>query len=215
MSGAFSLVREFILVYMASIGKPVDPNGVLTIFGHVAAATFIVSALVLLYSLHAENAKLREISVSPPSQPFPSVPAPNAPRLPAPVQDAATIPGPNKVYVRETKPSEVTKRLKASRWNERQAIAKESYIGFWVRWSGKISSVIPHGDGGEGGFTVSVWSDESVEPFVNMRFSASERHTVLQLERGQVIDYEAQIYEASHIELLVENVTVTRIAPSG
>lgn len=59
MSGAFALVREFALAYMAAVGKPVAPNGVLAIFGHVALAVFIISGLVVLRSLHNENARLQ------------------------------------------------------------------------------------------------------------------------------------------------------------
>jgi hypothetical protein len=59
MSGIFSLGREVLFSYLASIGYPVPPSDVLQVFGHLSFAAFILSAGAVLWREHRLVIELR------------------------------------------------------------------------------------------------------------------------------------------------------------
>jgi hypothetical protein len=116
-----------------------------------------------------------------------------------------------KVYLQEKSPDEVVARIKSLNPLERELVAKQTYVGRWVRWSGTMLSVEPFRFLERGGFTVTVGGGSSV--FARLQFLPTERHLVEALQEGDLINYEAKITHVLGNDLHFTDVTVTQ--PEG
>jgi hypothetical protein len=113
------------------------------------------------------------------------------------------------VYLRENSPKDVTDRINSLKPLERELVAKQTYVGRWVRWSGKILGIEPFRFLETGGYTVTV---EGGDPFVYARlgFLPTERHLVEPLKEGDPVNYEAKITHVLGTSLYLSDVTLIR-----
>jgi len=111
-----------------------------------------------------------------------------------------------KVYLQEKSPKEVVTRINSLNPLERDLVAKQTYVGRWVRWSGTILSVEPFRLLETGGFTVTVEGDSPA--FARLRFLPTEKHLVEALQEGDLISYEAKITHVLGNNLYLTDVTL-------
>jgi hypothetical protein len=113
-----------------------------------------------------------------------------------------------KVYLQEKSPNEVVARINSLNPLERDLVAKQTYIGRWVRWSGTILSVEPFRLLESGGYTVTIGEGSFV--FARLGFLPTERHLVEPLQEGDLINYEAKITHVLGSNIYLTTVTVTQ-----
>jgi hypothetical protein len=113
-----------------------------------------------------------------------------------------------KIYLQEKSPDEIVARIKSLNPLERDLVAKQTYVGRWVRWSGTILSVEPFRLLETGGFTVTV--EGGFPAFARLGFLPTEKHLVEVLQEGDLINYEAKITHVLGNDLYFTDVTVTQ-----
>jgi hypothetical protein len=87
-------------------------------------------------------------------------------------------------------------------------VAKQTYVGRWVRWSDTLLSIEPFRFLERGGYTVTVGAGSSV--FARLEFLPTERHLVEPLQEGDLISYEAKITHVLGNNVYLTDVTLTR-----
>lgn len=163
-----------------------------------AVLTFFASLVVVLIAvaLHIRNDRLRRVlqtSANLTAEATPSV---------------TRRPDEPKIYLQEKSPDEIVARIKSLNPLERDLVARQTYVGRWVRWSGTILSVEPFRLLETGGFIVTV---EGGSPaFARLRFLPTEKHLVEVLQEGDLINYEAKITHVLGNDLYFTDVTVTQ-----
>jgi hypothetical protein len=126
-------------------------------------------------------------------------------RSPEPERSASEEP---KVYLQEKSPKEVVARINSLNPLERDLVAKQTYIGRWVRWSDTLLSIEPFRFLERGGYTVTVGGVSFV--FARLEFLPTERHLVEPLQEGDLISYEAKITHVFSNNVYLTDVTLTR-----
>ena len=118
-----------------------------------------------------------------------------------------------KVYLQEKSPQEVVARINSLNPLERDLVAKQTYVGRWVHWSGEILSIRSSSSFLKGGaFTVMVGDHVLGHAHASLEFLSTERHLVEPLQEGDLISYEAKITRAFSTEVYLTDVTFMRTA---
>jgi hypothetical protein len=123
---------------------------------------------------------------------------------PAPERPAAEEP---KVYLQEKSPDEVVARINSLNPLERDVVAKQTYVGRWVRWSDTVLGIDPFRFGESGGYTVTV-AGPSVG-YARLLLLPTQRHLVEPLQDGDLISYEAKIKNVAGNNIYLTDVTLT------
>jgi hypothetical protein len=153
-----------------------------------------VVVVLLAVALYIRNDRLRSAQQTATASPSPAAerPAPEEP----------------KVYLQEKSPNEVVARINSLNPLERDLVAKQTYIGRWVRWCGEILSIRSSSSFLEGGaFTVMVCDPLFGHAHASLEFLSTERHLVEPLQEGDLISYEAKITRAFSTEVYLTDVT--------
>jgi hypothetical protein len=178
---------------------------------HAALWTGFATAVVVLLTitLHLRNNLLRSERLTSTASPSP---APSQTSSATPSTEAARKPDEPRVFLREKSPSEVVARVKSLNPLERSLVARQTYVGRWVRWSGTIHDIAPYASHQSGGFTVAVGSGTFGSlVFARLAFLPTEKHMVEPLEEGDLISYEGKITDVVGNDIHLTSVTV---APS-
>lgn len=119
-----------------------------------------------------------------------------------------------RVFVREQSPGEVVERIKSLRPLERNVVADQTYVGRWVRWSGKIVGIDTFAlFGSHDGFTVTVLSDDFHFYFARLELESTQRGLVEPLNEGDRISFEARIDRMFSNDIYLKDVRITDTGP--
>lgn len=141
----------------------------------------------------------RQPRVSPQDKPATANPSP------APERPALEEP---KIYLQEKSPEEVVARINSLNPLERDLVAKQTYVGRWVRWIDTVLSIKPFRFLESGGYTVTVGGGSFA--FARLKFLPTEGHLVEPLREGDLISYEAKIIHVLDNDVYLTDVTLTR-----
>ena len=129
----------------------------------------------------------------------------------APPADTPAIPHlGERVYLREQSPREVLEHINSLKPFEKEVVSNQSYVGRWVRWSGRVVSIEPFAlILPSGSATVTVSENEGI--FARLEFAA--RHQAEAIEEGDPIDYEARVTRVSGRDVYLTDATITPTKP--
>jgi hypothetical protein len=128
------------------------------------------------------------------------------------VTPADTSVTPLRVYLRERSIKEVVDRINSLKPFEKTQVSNQSYVGHWVRWSGRVLSIEPFAIGlPSGSATVTVSDSEFI--YARLEYLPAARHLVEAVEEGDAIDYEARVTRVSDRDVYLTDATITLTKP--
>src|ERR1700682_4314512 len=112
---------------------------------------------------------------------------------PATAAAATVTPDPKeRVYLREQSTKEVLEHINSLKPLEKEVVSNQSYVGRWVRWSGRVMSIEPFAlNLPSGSATVTVKDSQLIT--ARLEFLPAAHHLVEGIEEGDAIDYEAMV----------------------
>jgi hypothetical protein len=125
--------------------------------------------------------------------------------------NTAVTPQPERVYLRESI-KEVVDRIRSLKPLEKTEVSNQSYVGRWVRWSGRVLSIEAFALGlPSGSATVTVSDSEFI--YARLEYLPTQRNLVEAIEVGDAIDYEARVTKVLDGNIYLTDATVAPTKP--